>query len=71
MFPLVGSGKFITAPVITEDGTPTQDPIVLLEANPEKLMTPTTQATINSGKEISVPKEEDNKIIQWKLTLLK
>nr|KAJ0187310.1 hypothetical protein LSAT_V11C900493970 [Lactuca sativa] len=45
MFPLVGSGKFITAPVITEDGTPTQDPIVLLEANPEKLMTPTTQAT--------------------------
>ncbi|CAH1444445.1 unnamed protein product [Lactuca virosa] len=69
MFPLVGSGKFITAPVITEDGTPTQDPIVLLEANPEKLMTPTTQATINSGKEISVPKEEDNKIIQWKLTL--
>ncbi|CAI9266436.1 unnamed protein product [Lactuca saligna] len=23
MFPLVGSGKFITAPVITEDGTPT------------------------------------------------
>lgn len=47
MFPLVGSGKFITAPVITEDGTPTQDPIVLLEANPEKLMIPTTQATSN------------------------
>ncbi|KAM0007245.1 putative Rab-GTPase-TBC domain-containing protein [Helianthus debilis subsp. tardiflorus] len=43
MFPLVGSGKFITAPVITEDGTPTQDPIVLLEANHEKL--PTAQAT--------------------------
>ncbi|XP_052627417.1 uncharacterized protein LOC111921816 isoform X2 [Lactuca sativa] len=32
-------------------------------------MIPTTQATINSGKEVSVPKEEDNKIIQWKLTL--
>lgn len=45
MFPLVGSGKFVTAPVITEDGSPTQDPIVLLEANPETLMTPTTQAT--------------------------
>ncbi|KAL4580190.1 hypothetical protein LXL04_016372 [Taraxacum kok-saghyz] len=69
MFPLVGSGKFITAPVTTEDGTPTQDPIVLLEANPEKLMTPTTQATINSGAEVSCPKEEDKKIIQWKLTL--
>lgn len=48
MFPLVGSGKFITAPVITKDGIPTQDPIVLLEANPEKLMTPTAQATGNS-----------------------
>ena len=47
MFPLVGSGKFITAPVITEDGTPTQDPIVLLEASNEKLLTPTNQAMGN------------------------
>lgn len=29
MFPMVGSGRFITAPVITEDGKPIQDPIVL------------------------------------------
>ncbi|KAL8209762.1 hypothetical protein R6Q57_006494 [Mikania cordata] len=66
MFPLVGSGKFVTAPVITDDGSPTQDPVVLLEANPEKLMTPTTQATSSA---ITCPKEEDRKIIQWKLNL--
>ncbi|CAL5401046.1 unnamed protein product [Camellia sinensis] len=36
LFPIVGSGRFITAPVITEDGDPIQDPIVLLEANPDK-----------------------------------
>ena len=35
-FPIVGSGRFITAPVITEDGDPILDPIVLLEANPDK-----------------------------------
>ncbi|CAA7394451.1 unnamed protein product [Spirodela intermedia] len=29
----VGSGRIITAPIITEDGVPIQDPIVLLEAN--------------------------------------
>lgn len=69
MFPLVGSGKFITAPVITEDGNPTQDPIVLLEASHEKLLTPTTQATVGSDSAMSCPKEDDKKIIQWKLTL--
>lgn len=36
MFPLIGSGRFITAPVINEDGEPIQDPLVLLEANPDK-----------------------------------
>ncbi|KAL8510553.1 hypothetical protein ACS0TY_017395 [Phlomoides rotata] len=29
MFPLIGSGKLVTAPIISEDGKPTQDPIVL------------------------------------------
>lgn len=32
IFPMVGSGRFITAPVITEDGKPIHDPIVLQEA---------------------------------------
>lgn len=36
MFPVIGSGRFITAPVINEDGEPIQDPLVLLEANPDK-----------------------------------
>ncbi|CAI0437106.1 unnamed protein product [Linum tenue] len=31
-FPIVGSGKFITAPVITEDGQSVQEPLYLLEA---------------------------------------
>ena len=38
IFPVVGSGKFITAPVITEGGQPIQDPLVLLETNPGKLL---------------------------------
>lgn len=36
MFPVIGSGRFITAPIITDDGEPIQDPLVLLEANPGK-----------------------------------
>ncbi|KAI3441620.1 Rab-GAP TBC domain-containing protein [Psidium guajava] len=36
MFPVVGSGRFVTAPIITEDGQPVQDPIVLSQINPEK-----------------------------------
>lgn len=33
MFPLIGSGKFITAPIITEEGEPILDPIVLQQIN--------------------------------------
>ncbi|TYI96584.1 hypothetical protein E1A91_D01G083100v1 [Gossypium mustelinum] len=33
MFPVVGSGKYITAPVITEDGQPIRNPVVDLETN--------------------------------------
>lgn len=33
MFPVVGSGGFITAPVITEKGQPIYDPLVLKETN--------------------------------------
>jgi len=32
----VGSGKIITAPLITEDGRPIKDPLVLLEATADK-----------------------------------
>lgn len=33
MFFLIGSGRFVTAPIITENGEPTQDPIVLQQIN--------------------------------------
>ncbi|KAH7861012.1 hypothetical protein Vadar_020585 [Vaccinium darrowii] len=59
IFPLIGSGRFITAPVITDSGEPIQDPIVLLEASPDK-------GTSHSSATV---KEVDKKIIQWKLTL--
>ncbi|KAH8494546.1 hypothetical protein Peur_060739 [Populus x canadensis] len=36
IFPVVGSGKFITAPVITEDGQPIQEPLVILETNQDR-----------------------------------
>ena len=35
MFPLIGSGKFITAPIINDQGEPIQDPLVLLETTLE------------------------------------
>lgn len=33
MFPVIGSGGFITAPVITNTGQPICDPLVLQETN--------------------------------------
>lgn len=33
---MVGSGRFITAPVITEDGQPIHYPLVMLETNQNK-----------------------------------
>ncbi|KAG8479356.1 hypothetical protein CXB51_029134 [Gossypium anomalum] len=58
IFPVVGSGQFITAPVITEDGQPIQDPLVLLEAN-------------NAGKLLELINRGplDKKIIDWLLLL--
>ncbi|CAA0813940.1 Ypt/Rab-GAP domain of gyp1p superfamily protein [Striga hermonthica] len=62
MFPLIGSGRFVTAPIITENGEPTQDPIVLQQ--------------INLGSKNDVSTEQppcngpmDKKEINWKLTL--
>lgn len=92
LFPIVGSGRFITAPVITDDGVPIQDPIVLLEANPQKGPVSLPQENgnsdnfklvsgsssdvdalnyVNTGTSHSsaLAKEEDKKVIQWKLTL--
>jgi hypothetical protein len=63
----VGSGKIITAPIITEDGFPAKDPLVLLEAASD------TQAASTSGTRSEAsdsPKRVlDRKVIEWKLTL--
>ncbi|XP_058219996.1 rab GTPase-activating protein 22-like [Rhododendron vialii] len=68
VFPLVGSGRFITAPVITDSGEPIQDPIVLLEASPDKGLALLPEENGTSHNSATV-KEVDKKIIQWKLTL--
>uniref|UniRef100_A0A7N0VAN0 Rab-GAP TBC domain-containing protein n=1 Tax=Kalanchoe fedtschenkoi TaxID=63787 RepID=A0A7N0VAN0_KALFE len=33
LFPIIGSGRFVTAPIINEEGKPIQDPLVIKEAN--------------------------------------
>ncbi|XP_010545201.1 PREDICTED: TBC1 domain family member 15 [Tarenaya hassleriana] len=64
MFPVIGSGRFITAPVITEQGKPIYDPLVLQETN--------SGADSNGSdffKELSSRGPLDKKTIQWMLTL--
>ncbi|RCV39826.1 hypothetical protein SEVIR_9G001300v4 [Setaria viridis] len=63
----VGSGKIVTAPIITEDGVPIKDPLVLLEAASDTQAT----STSSSGAEVSDSPNRvmDKKIIEWKLTL--
>ncbi|KAK6132901.1 hypothetical protein DH2020_033381 [Rehmannia glutinosa] len=59
MFPLIGSGRFVTAPIISENGEPTQDPIVLQQINLD-------------GSQTGQPNGNgpmDKKEIEWKLTL--
>lgn len=76
MFPVVGSGRYITAPVITEDGQPIHDPLVLLETNPETgpavPQDPGTGDVNSDGSRATASNMEtvkDEKIIQWMLTL--
>ncbi|KAF5461069.1 hypothetical protein F2P56_020895 [Juglans regia] len=78
IFPFVGSGRFITAPVITEDGQPIQDPLVLLETNPDKGLALPTQGNGAGVKTTDISREnaadsleplKDKKVIQWMLTL--
>lgn len=74
MFPVVGSGRFITAPVINEDGQPIQEPLVLLESHPDKGQALPSQD--NGGADITATRTasgletmNDKKVIQWMLTL--
>ncbi|XP_073005612.1 rab GTPase-activating protein 22-like [Typha latifolia] len=69
----VGSGRIITAPIITEDGEPIQDPLVILEANENQenshnslsSSTGTREKGETSGEHIKL----DKQVIEWKLTL--
>ncbi|MCD7448390.1 hypothetical protein HAX54_041542 [Datura stramonium] len=67
MFHLIGSGRFISAPVITEDGDPILDPIVLQELNVAK--EPTSVGPVGPSGGFEMVKEHDKRIIQWKLSL--
>lgn len=64
---MIGSGSFITAPVITENGDPIVDPITLQEAQAAKELYSGGQQNGNPGWE--KVKEHDKRIIQWKLSL--
>ncbi|TVU38804.1 hypothetical protein EJB05_12194 [Eragrostis curvula] len=65
----VGSGKVITAPLITEDGRPIKDPLVLLEATSDQ----STSGGASTSNKIEVDVDAnpitDKQIIEWKLTL--
>lgn len=61
MFPLIGSGKYITAPVISETGEPSQDPIVLEQIYGGSLQ--------NMEKQMHEDGPMDKREINWKLTL--
>ncbi|TYH56565.1 hypothetical protein ES332_D08G028300v1 [Gossypium tomentosum] len=64
IFPVIGSGRYITAPVITEDGQPIQDPFVLSEINPGMNGNNTEMM-----KELTPRGPLDKKAIRWLLTL--
>ena len=67
----VGSGKIITAPLITEDGRPIKDPLVLLEAASNQNTSDSASTSSNNGNNVdeSANRITDKQIIDWKLTL--
>ncbi|XP_015936475.3 rab GTPase-activating protein 22, partial [Arachis duranensis] len=72
MFPFVGSGRYISSPVITDDGQPIQDPSVLLESNPDKGLVLVPQDNYRSSSidaRNNLEKVTDKRVIQWLLTL--
>jgi hypothetical protein len=72
LFPLVGSGRFITSPVITDDGQPIQDPMVMPETNPGNglAVLPQDNNRLSSISSANILENvTDKKLIQWLLTL--
>ncbi|KAL6909621.1 hypothetical protein ACP4OV_001902 [Aristida adscensionis] len=66
----VGSGKIVTAPIITEDGFPIKDPLVLLEATSDSTALGPSTST-GHGIEVgdTTNRVTDKQVIDWKLTL--
>ncbi|XP_061358240.1 rab GTPase-activating protein 22-like isoform X2 [Gastrolobium bilobum] len=64
LFPLVGSGRFITSPVISEDGQPIQDPLIMPETNPAKGLVVNSLDAANNLEKVT-----DKRVVQWMLTL--
>jgi hypothetical protein len=64
----VGSGKIITAPIITEDGFPIKDPLVLLEAASGTQCSSTSSSKLVEGGDFTT-RVTNKEIIDWKLTL--
>ncbi|XP_006663009.1 rab GTPase-activating protein 22-like [Oryza brachyantha] len=67
----VGSGKIITAPIITEDGKPIMDPLVLLEATSDQHTKQGSSSSSGNENEVtrSVNCVVDKQTIEWKLLL--
>ncbi|KAG1359738.1 TBC1 domain family member 15 [Cocos nucifera] len=59
----IGSGKIITAPVITEDGQPIEDPTSDGTSSQEKVQSSDADFPVQSNVIL------DKEVIQWKLTL--
>ncbi|GFZ17685.1 Ypt/Rab-GAP domain of gyp1p superfamily protein [Actinidia rufa] len=57
MVPIIGSGKFLTAPIITDDGQPINDPSTNSDLGDN------SEALFNNDTGL------DKKVIQWKLNL--
>ncbi|XP_017254775.1 uncharacterized protein LOC108224611 isoform X3 [Daucus carota subsp. sativus] len=68
LFPIVGSGRYITAPVITEDGKPIKDPIVLQQTY-DRVQENDASNSHEHLLEAVPDGPQDEKVIQWKLTL--
>ncbi|CAA7025298.1 unnamed protein product [Microthlaspi erraticum] len=64
MFPVIGSGRFMTAPVITDNGQPNYDPLVLQEIN-----LGTNSNGTDFFKELTSRGPLDKKVVEWLLSL--
>ncbi|KAK7277526.1 hypothetical protein RJT34_22540 [Clitoria ternatea] len=74
LFPLIGSGRFITIAVITEDGQPIQDPYVLKETMSAKgldlaVLPQDNNSPLSMDDANNLVKVTDKRVVQWMLTL--